>query len=130
MPMDPSSKIRRLARKAKIDSKKHQGCTNDLHSMSVSPDTVTGTVTVFKDRKAKNRESAMLSRQRKMMRMKALEDENAQLRNEIFELKRMLYQRNGNSSGNEIESEIEAGTGSWKMELNSSNRKPEAFTVL
>lgn len=122
--MDASSKTRRLMRRTKLNSKRYNGTASE--SVSFSPDTITGAVTVIKDRKAKNRESAMLSRMRKNLKMKALEEENAQLRQENMQLRRTLYRRD--DTPNVMETESGSVSGSWV--LDASNRKPEVFTVL
>lgn len=103
--MDP--RVRRQVRKSKLDQKRHP---EELY---------TGFEVAKKDRKTKNRESAMLSRERKNMRMKALEEQNEQLRQENLNLRRMLY-------GRQSPTGVDAAP--WKLAV--SEHEPEVFIKL
>lgn len=85
-----------------------------------------------KDRKTKNRESAMLSRERKNMKMKSLEEQNHFLRQENMELKRLLYGGEAypvatSPTGVEASSGV-SGEPAWAF--TNSNHKPDEFIKL
>jgi hypothetical protein len=85
-----------------------------------------------KDRKTKNRESAMLSRERKNMKMKSLEEQNHILRRENMELKRLLYGGEAypvavSPTGVEA-SNGQSGEPAWAFA--NSNHKPDEFIKL
>lgn len=108
------TKQRRLARKAKLG-------LNKQHAASI----VAAPVGEKKDRKTKNRESAMLSRERKNAKMKSLELQNEILRQENINLRRMLYSRQGSDAS---PTAVSGETAPWK--LVASEHKPAVFIKL